>query len=71
MAKKSQKTTGKQRSRVKVGKLKKATAGLTKAEQKKVKGGLGDGSVRSISPSISNQASLLPYMEQENIYKAK
>lgn len=54
MAKGSQKTTSKQRNRIKVGKLEKSTVELTKAKQKKVKGGFADGSVRFIKGGTPN-----------------
>ena len=52
MATKAKKTAGKQRNRVKVGKLSKPNTKLSKAEQKKVRGGLGDGSVHFSDGSV-------------------
>jgi len=43
-----------ERSRIKIGKLEKSVFKLNKTEQKSVKGGLGDGSVRSIKDGTSN-----------------
>jgi hypothetical protein len=63
MAKQTSKTKSKQSARLKVGKLQTSAAKMSKAQQKKVKGGafadgsvrfLGDGSVRTIQDGTSN-----------------
>jgi hypothetical protein len=63
MAKQTSKSKSKPGARLKLGKLQPTGAKLSKAEQKKVKGGafgdgsvrfLGDGSVRSIKDGTSN-----------------